>query len=112
MPSLSVAEIARICEGVPQGALDKVISGANALEAAGPNELSFVSNMKAQSTAASSRAGCLLVSPSFAAIGDWSLIHVQDPRSAFARVLTALYRKQPAAPSIHPSAVIAESAQV
>ena len=26
MPSLSVAEIARICEGVPQGALDKVIS--------------------------------------------------------------------------------------
>jgi UDP-3-O-[3-hydroxymyristoyl] glucosamine N-acyltransferase len=112
MHALSVADIARICEGTPEGALERIISGANALEAAGPNELSFVSNVKARLTVASSRAGCLVVSPSFDAVGDWSLIRVRDPRSAFAKALSVLYQKHPAAPSIHPSAVIATTAQV
>jgi UDP-3-O-[3-hydroxymyristoyl] glucosamine N-acyltransferase len=112
MPALSVAEIARICEGTPEGDLEKVISGANTLETAGPNELSFVANVKARSMAASSRAGCLVVALSFDGVGNWSLIRVQDPRSAFARALTVLYQKRPAAPSIHPTAVIAPNAHV
>jgi UDP-3-O-[3-hydroxymyristoyl] glucosamine N-acyltransferase len=112
MPALSVAEIARICEGTAEGLVEKIISGANALESAGPNELSFVSNLKAQAAAASSRAGCLVVPRSFDAAGDWSLVRVDDARSAFARALAALYGKKPAAPSIHPTAVAAPSAVV
>jgi UDP-3-O-[3-hydroxymyristoyl] glucosamine N-acyltransferase len=110
MPALSVAEIARICGGTAEGTVEKIISGANPLEIAGPNELSFVSNAKARSAATRSRAGCLVVPPSFDAVGDCSLIRVEDPRSAFARALTALYEKQSAAPSIHPTAVVAPNA--
>ncbi len=112
MPALTVAEIARICEGTPQGAVEKIISGANSLEAAGPDDLSFVSHVKARSAAASSRAGCLIVFPSFDEPGTWALIRVQDPRGAFARALAVLHRKQPASPSIHPTAVIAPNAHV
>ncbi len=112
MPALSVAEIARVCEGTPEGDLDRIICGANALETAGANELSFVANAKARSAATSSRAGCLVVPASFDAAGNWSLIRVQDPRSAFARALTVLYEKHPAAPSIHPTALIAPNAYV
>ncbi len=109
---MSVAEIAQICDGTPEGSPERIIDGANALEAAQPNELSFVSNVKAQSAAASSHAGCLIVSPSFDAAGSWSVIRVNDPRSAFAKALAALYKKQPPAPSIHPTAVIAPGARI
>jgi UDP-3-O-[3-hydroxymyristoyl] glucosamine N-acyltransferase len=112
MATLTVAELAIACEGIAQGALDKTIRGANSLEAAGPDELSFVSNKKAASVAADSRAGCLIVSHGFDVAGDWSLIRVEDQRSAFARALAKLYPAQRPAPFIHPSAAIAKSAHV
>ncbi|MDQ2842135.1 MAG: UDP-3-O-(3-hydroxymyristoyl)glucosamine N-acyltransferase, partial [Acidobacteriota bacterium] len=112
MPALTVAEIARTCESVPEGASDTVIRGANALELAGPNDLSFVSNAKAQAAAAKSRAGCLIASDAFSAVGNWSVIRVPDPRSAFARALALLYPRRRPTPSIHRSAVIAETARL
>ncbi len=112
MPALTVAELATACEGITQGAIDKTIRGANSLEAAGPDELSFVSNKKAARAAADSRAGCLIVSHAFDVAGDWSLIRVEDQRSAFARALAKLYPAQRPAPRIHTSAIIADSAHV
>lgn len=112
MPALTVAELALLCQGTAQGEVDRVIVGANSLEAASSSDLSFVGSDKAKDAAALSRAGCLFVSESFELQGDWALIQVRDPRSAFARALAKLYPATRPEPSIHPSAVIATSAHV
>jgi UDP-3-O-[3-hydroxymyristoyl] glucosamine N-acyltransferase len=112
MPHLTVAQIAELCGGQAEGNTQILISGANALEDATATDLSFVANQKALKSAALSKAGCLLVLPTFKAAGPWSLIRVEDPRSAFARALTALLPKQRPAPSIHPTAIVALTASV
>jgi UDP-3-O-[3-hydroxymyristoyl] glucosamine N-acyltransferase len=112
MPYLTVAQIAELCGGQAEGSTQLLISGANALEDATVTDLSFVTNQKALKAAVLSKAGCLLVPPSFDATGPWSLIRVEDPRSAFAHVLATLLPKQRPSPSIHPTAVIALTASV
>ncbi len=112
MPALTVAEIAHACESVAEGDAGRIIRGANALESAGPSDLSFVSNAKAQAAALKSRAGCLIAGDSFRGTGNCSVIRVPDPRSAFARALGLLYPNRRPTPSIHPGAVIAETVRL
>ncbi len=112
MPAFTVGQLAEICQGGVDGDSERIISGANALEHATETDLSFAAHRKALETAASSRAGCLLVPPSFNLAGSWSLIRVPDPRSAFARALAALYVKTKPAPGIHPTAIVAPTAKI
>ncbi len=112
MPALTIAQIAEVCAGSITGDPGKFITGANTLEQAGPNDISYVANRKAAEKAALSRAGCLLVGLAFEGSGEWSLIRVTNPRAAFARVLTGLYPPQRQQAHIHPTAVIASSAFV
>lgn len=112
MAGISVAELARVCEGEAEGNLERMISGANALENASVNELSFAANAKAAENAVSSHAGCLLVPHSFEKQGPWSIIRVENPRLAFARALTVLYPKKMRKATTHPTAIIASSAEL
>lgn len=112
MPHLTVAQIAELCGGQAEGNTQLPISGANALADAVATDLSFVANEKALKAAASSGAGCLLVPPSFSGTGPWSLIRVEEPRTAFARAVGALFPQQRPLPSIHPTAVIALTASI
>ncbi len=112
MAGITVAELARICEGEAAGDMERCISGANALENATGDDLSFAANARNDVAAVSSRAGCLLVPLAFDKAGPWSLIRVNDPRLAFARALTVLYPKKAHEASIHSTAIIAPSAKV
>lgn len=112
MPAFTVGELAEICAGSVDGDAAKIISGANSLNEAGPLDLSFVSNKKTEMQAVESRAGCLVVGESFNTNGDWALIRVFDPRTAFARALTALYPAKRDTGLIHPTVVIAPSAKI
>jgi UDP-3-O-[3-hydroxymyristoyl] glucosamine N-acyltransferase len=112
MPHLTVAQIAELCGGQAEGNTALLISGANAPSDAIATDLSFVANDKAFKAAASSGAGCLLVPPSFSGTGPWSLIRLEDPRTAFARAVGALFPKQRPSPSIHPTAVVAVTAKI
>lgn len=112
MPALTAAQIADLCGGEVQGDASRLITGANSLEDAAPNELSFVSNQKAAAAATSSRAGCLIVPTGFEATGPWSCIRVDDPRGAFARAVSALYPAPAIEPGVHPTAVISRSAMI
>lgn len=80
------------------------------LESAGPQELSFLSNPKYRQQLAASRAGCVIVGPQMQAEASarGACIVADNPYLYFARV-TQLWqraRQRPAAPRIHPSAVI------
>lgn len=110
MPALTVAQLGELCGGEAHGDSARLITGANSLDRAQQNDLSFVANPKAAAFAPSSHAGCLLVPVSFDRHGPWSLIRVDDPRAAFARALAALYPKIRPIPAIHPTALIAPSA--
>ncbi len=112
MPALTVAQIAELLDGQVEGNSERLITGADALENATPNDLSFVANQKAVQAAPSSGAGCLLVAPSFAQTGKWSLVRVANPRAAFATAVSALYRTPKPPASIHPTAIIAQSASI
>jgi UDP-3-O-[3-hydroxymyristoyl] glucosamine N-acyltransferase len=113
MSHLTVAQIAELCGGQAEGNTQLLITGANSLDAAMPTDLSFVASDKALKAAACSRAGCLLVPPSFSGPGpSSSLIRVEQPRTAFARAIAALFPKPRPSPSIHPTAVIALTASL
>jgi UDP-3-O-[3-hydroxymyristoyl] glucosamine N-acyltransferase len=112
MAALTVADLASICEGEAQGNIEKKIVGANSLETAEADEISFAVGEKVRSAALQSQAGCLIVSPDFDLDGKWALIRVKDPRASFARALVALYPPSEITPQVHPTAVVAESANV
>ncbi len=112
MPSKTVAELAAACGGTVCGDPARIIASANSLQSAGPADLSFVANAKANAAAAQSRAGCLIAGETFAAEGDRSVIRVADPRASFVRLLALLYPKHPWSPFQHSSAVIAPSARI
>lgn len=114
MSVLTVAQLAQLCSGEVEGDANRIISGANSLENAEASDLSFVANRKAAETVSSSQAGCLLVPLSFEKPdrSSASLIRVRDPRTAFARALAAIFPKAHSSPSIHSTALIADSATI
>lgn len=109
---LSVAELAKICGGTAESNTDRVITGANTLEAATENDLAFAASRKAIEGAAKSQAGCLLVPREFEGAGNGCVIRVSDPRAAFARAVAALYPRKSFTGFIHPAAVVAKSAKI
>jgi UDP-3-O-[3-hydroxymyristoyl] glucosamine N-acyltransferase len=112
MRPLTTIQVAEICEGELHGDGKRVITGANVLEHAGPQEIAFVASRKAAHNADRSDAGCLIVTKDFDRPGHWTLVRVEEPRSAFARVLHVLYAKSSPPASVHPTAIIAASAHV
>ena len=95
-----------------QGDGSRVITGANSLGDATVDDVSFVSSQKAAEAALSSRAGCLIVPKKFDAAGPWVRICADDPRAAFGRALAALYPRAKIEASVHPSAIVAASAEI
>lgn len=103
-------EIARLLDATYGGSGDVAITGVAPLETAGPNEIAFIGNRKAAAQAAQSGAGCLLVPKQFSA--DRTIIHVDDPRGSFAKVIGLLYPAPRIVPGIHPTAIIAPDAEI
>ena len=114
--SLILGTIVERLGGRLLGSADRVIEGLAPLQSAGPEQISFLSHPKYQSLLSGSRAGCVIVSPSFEglAVGRPACIVVDDPYLYFAR-LTRLWKHAHSGSSglrIHPSAVIDPEAHV
>ena len=112
MPSKTVAELANACGGAIEGDRALAISGANSLEEAGADQLSFVSGAKLHAAALRSQAGCLIVDQDFTSSGHRSLIRAPRPRVAFASALKLLYPNPSWLPHISPAASISPSARL
>jgi UDP-3-O-[3-hydroxymyristoyl] glucosamine N-acyltransferase len=115
--ALTLAVIQARLGGDLHGSPELLIERLLPLESAGPADLSFLSHPKYASQLASTRAGCVIVSPSMAAVAmaRGACLVTPDPYHYFAK-LTQLWRQrhapQDAKPLIHPSAVVAPDAQV
>ena len=106
---MRVSEVAAWLDCSWEG-VDIEIGGVGALESAGCRDLAFVQSAKTAELATSSAAGCLLVTPDFPS--GRTLIRVNEPRAAFAKVVRRLYPPEPVSSGIHASAVVAASARV
>jgi UDP-3-O-[3-hydroxymyristoyl] glucosamine N-acyltransferase len=114
---MSVAELAALVGGrIAAGDGEVLIDGVASLEAAGAGACSFVEDRKFLEGAKMSRASCLFVpeGTSDAVAGEFAaaLVEVARPKLAFALVAGVLHPQVKRASSIHPTAIVAESARV
>jgi UDP-3-O-[3-hydroxymyristoyl] glucosamine N-acyltransferase len=117
--SLSTTEIASHVGGRIAAGGERSIERVAGLESAGEGEIVYLDNEKFLEAAVASRASCLLVSEDlasrFSSASDGNtatLIVVARPKLAFARIAALLHPQKQREPVIHPTAVIAETANV
>ena len=106
-----VSELSTHVDGRVVGASDVLIRQVASLDAASEGDIAYVEDEKFFAAANSSRASCLIV-PTGAAIDSVCRIEVKNPKLAFALIAEVLHPGARNEPSIHPSAVIDENADV
>ncbi len=111
MAAFTVAEVAAACGGRVVGGGDGKLTGVRALESAGPESLSFVTDAKALKRASASRAGAFLARTASDLPGR-TVIEVADPQQALISVLRLFHPRRSARPGIHPTAAVDPSASV
>lgn len=112
----SLSALAKLCaaELSPGAPAEKRIRDVAPLEAAGPDELSFLDNKAYLEAFARSRAGACIVHPDFAprAPKGMALLLAPKPYRAYARAARAFYPFEDPEPGIAPSAVVDPAAQL
>jgi UDP-3-O-[3-hydroxymyristoyl] glucosamine N-acyltransferase len=93
----TAAALASACGGRLVGDAGVVVEGARSLEAAGPRDVAFAADAKAEKSAAASAAGVLLARSASGFPGR-TVVEVPDPALAFAGVLESVFPRPAATP--------------
>ena len=93
------------------GPADLEITGVNTIEAAGPGEITFLSNPRYRSKVSSTGAGAILISPGVDT-GGVPRIEVANPYLAMARMVAAHFPPPEVEPGVDPGAQVHPSAEV
>jgi len=108
-PALTLAEAAGLAGGELRGADPAVlVSGVGALDAAGPDAVSFLDNRRYVGLLPGTRAAAVVLAADFAAqlpSGTAAIVTAQ-PYLGFARIAARLHPRQAPRPGIHPTAVV------
>ncbi|MCZ8111268.1 MAG: UDP-3-O-(3-hydroxymyristoyl)glucosamine N-acyltransferase [Betaproteobacteria bacterium] len=111
-----LSELAQHLGGELRGDADALIQRLGPLETADAQTLSFLANPRYQAQLAATQAGCVIVAPALAdlAAARGAALVCADPYHAFARLTQwwAARTRRPAAPGVHPSAVVEEGARI
>ncbi len=110
---LTVAEIAQRINGSVEGNGETVITGLSGIREAQPGHLTFIANPRYAAAAASTKASAVIVSKDWNRPCSATLIRTTSPDKAFAEV-AQWFTPPPIVfkPGIHPTAVIADKAQL
>jgi UDP-3-O-[3-hydroxymyristoyl] glucosamine N-acyltransferase len=109
--TLTTAEIARLLAGEILGDASATLTGFANADDAKPGDLTFAETGEFF-TAAENSAATAIIAGKNASSTKKIVIRVDNPRIAFAKALAVFFPEPKFAPGIHPSAVIAASAQV
>src|SRR5947209_8697102 len=107
----TVAELASHVGGHVMGDGNILIKGIASVESAGAGEIAFVEDGKLLENERESRASCLIV-PEGAQVQAACFIEVKRPKLAFALIAELLHPSKRREPMIHPTATVAESANL
>jgi len=107
----TAAEIAKHLQGEVVGDGRVLLKGFAPADRAQPGDLTFAENDEYLARAEQSAASAIIVTRATKSDGK-VLIRVPNARVAFARALALFFPEPPMTPGIHPTAVIAKSAQI
>ncbi len=112
---LTAAMLAQVVEGEVQGNPNQLITGLENLRDATPEQVSFLTNRKYKDMVEGSKAGTIIVGKDcgLEARESHTLIVVENAELAVVKA-TMVFAPEPVkyAPGVHPSAVVAESAEL
>lgn len=114
--NITLSEAAEIVKGRLDGPADKILTGANSLSDAGPEDIAYFSNPRLAETLKTSKAACVLIKSGQAEKSSWPgpVIYVKNPQWAFTQLLR-LYGDSisPRLPKgVHSSAIVHPSAKI
>jgi UDP-3-O-[3-hydroxymyristoyl] glucosamine N-acyltransferase len=109
--SFTLGELARSLGAELDGDPAAVMRGVAPLDAAGPDEVSFLTSPRYRDQAERTRAGALLVPADTTGLGA-ALLRVPAPQTALIALLHLFFPAPPVAPGVHPSALVAPGARV
>ena len=110
---MTVAELANLVSGRVVGDSGTRIERISDLDLAREGEIAYVDNEKLFAAAGESKASCLIVKDGVAEkFPDRTLIEVKNPKLAFSLIGAALHPSVRREPAIHPTAVVAENADI
>jgi UDP-3-O-[3-hydroxymyristoyl] glucosamine N-acyltransferase len=111
-PGLSLRDLAHRCGAGLSGDGGVMIDRVGTLDNAGPGAIAFLSNPKYRAQLAQTHASAVIVSPRDAAATALPKLVAENPHATYARVAAIFNPVEPAQAGIHPTAVVAASAQV
>lgn len=112
MPTFTTGQLAEKLNGQVIGDPSLPLSGFAPADSAKIGELTFAENETYFARADQSAAAAILVAGPFTSTNGKTLIQVANARVAFAQVLPLFFPEPVFAPGVHPTAVVAASAQV
>ena len=107
----SVTELAELVGGNVIGDGEVVIRQVASLESAGEGDIAYVEDQKFFAAGGASKASCVIV-PAGAEVEAPCRIEVAEPKLAFALIAALLQPPKRREPFVHPSAAIAENADI
>jgi len=110
--TIKLGDLAEFLGATLRGAADKEITGLATLQEAGPGQVSFLANPQYRKFLAVTHASAVLLKPADADAYAGDALLVADPYLAYARISHLFDPKPKALPGIHPTAVVADDAQV
>jgi UDP-3-O-[3-hydroxymyristoyl] glucosamine N-acyltransferase len=111
--SLNVKKITEIVEGKVIGDENTEITGVSGIKEAKKGDLTFIANRKYRPLLKTTKASAVLVSPDISNSVDATLIQVENPDLAFAKIMNFVGPEQITfPPGIHPSAVIGKNVSI
>jgi UDP-3-O-[3-hydroxymyristoyl] glucosamine N-acyltransferase len=108
---MKLREIAERLECELKGPADLEITGVAGIEDAGEGDLTFVSNPKYVKQVETTRAGAVILGPQAPSTSLPTLLS-SNPYLAFARAIELFYAPPKPIPGIHPTAVVADTAEI
>jgi UDP-3-O-[3-hydroxymyristoyl] glucosamine N-acyltransferase len=110
---MTVQELAEVVSGRVVGDRETRIERIADLMNADQNEIAYVDDPKLFTAAVESKASCLIVNDGLGEkFPERTLIEVRNPNRAFSQIVAALHPTLRREPAIHPTAVVAENADI
>ncbi|MBD8622823.1 UDP-3-O-(3-hydroxymyristoyl)glucosamine N-acyltransferase [Pseudomonas sp. CFBP 13727] len=110
--TMKLGQLAEFLGATVSGDPEKIITGLATLQEAGPAQLSFLANPQYRKFLPDSHAGAVLLKAADAEGFQGDALIVPDPYLAYARISHLFDPKPHASAGVHPTAVIADDAQV
>ena len=109
---LTLGELARLVGGGLEGPADRVVSGLQGIEAAGPHEVAFLADSRYAVHLEKCRAGVVLVGLEQKTPAHLAVIRVESPYLAYAKLLTQATSRPFEPLGVHPQALVDPSAKL